>query len=291
GEEHATLGIYQDGVCRREAADPGPIPIPFPDLNAPPAQVAARGSTSGTRTELGILLDATGRVWEWPLDQSTPPQRLTELAGITGIAGGDRYALALTEGGDLYAWGFNPRGPLRPTSTSMGEALQNATRLDMPLRDNARPTLIAAASGDNHVIALDTLGRVWTWGANHGQQLGRSCGSVCAADTVNIATNNAVVSVNAGGDRSAALDQAGHLFVWGAGQLPRLLAHPDGTPVRVSHYSLSQSEGLAVTRDAQLVRFTNATAQPLELRVITNTRTGGSTNITRADLIRAGREH
>src|SRR5690606_30362525 len=46
-----------------------------------------------------------------------------------------------------------------------------------------------------------------------------------------------------------------------------------------------------VTRDAQLVRFTNATAQPLELRVITNTRTGGSTNITRADLIRAGREH
>lgn len=291
GEEHVTLGIYQDGVYRRESTDPGPIPIPFPELNAPPAQVAARGSTSGTRTEIGVLLDATGRVWEWPLNQSTPPQRLTDLAGVTSVTTGERYALALTETGDLYGWGYNPRGPLRPTSASMGETLQTITRLDMPIRDNARPTLIAIASGDNHVLALDTQGRIWAWGANHNQQLGRSCGSVCAADTLMPFTDLPIVSVSAGGTRSAALDQGGNLFVWGAGQLTRLLAHPDGTPVRVTHYSLSSTEGLALTHDGQLVRFTTNIAQPLELRVITNATTGRSTTVTRADLLRAGSTH
>ncbi len=291
GADPITLGIYQDGVYRRELADTSHIPIPFPELNAPPAQLAARGSTSGTRAELGVLLDATGRVWEWPLDQSATPSLLNELAGITSITSGDRYALALTQHGDLYGWGNNTRGPLRPTSMSMSESLQDITRLDMPIVDGARPALITVASGDNHVIALDSRGRAWSWGANHSQQLGRSCGSVCSADTIQLETDLPIVSVNAGGDRGAALDQAGRLFVWGAGRTPRLLTHPDGAPARITHYSLSASEGLAITQDAKLVRFTNNTTQPLEIRLITNETTGGSTTITRADLIRAGQEH
>src|SRR5690606_37253577 len=163
--------------------------------------------------------------------------------------------LALTQSGALYAWGYNPRGPIHPTNNSMGERLQAPTRLRMPTKDGAPPTLLPVAAGDNHGVALDTLGRVGPGGANTSNQPGRACGGTCAADTLSFDTSARILSVAAGGDRGAALDQNSHLYVWGAGQAPRLLTHADGTPARATHYSLSASEGLAVTHEGRLVHF------------------------------------
>lgn len=292
------LGVHQDGVFTKPATDDGPpIFIPFPDLNAPPTQVTARGNTSGAREEQGVLLDAAGRVWEWPLDltDTTPPERLGILTNVTSISAGDRFALALTQNGTLYGWGQNTRGPLTPARNTMGETLPTPIPLDLPLRDAVTPTVLAAAAGEHHIVALDTLGRVWTWGANNNYQAGRSCGTTCPADTLELGNTSQIISVSAGGDRGAALAQNGNLYVWGDGHVPRILANPQGALLRINQYSLSQHEGLAITNDGQLVTFTSNIATPLELTVQIPPEQDGqpprNTSVARADLLRAGNQY
>jgi len=295
GTDPNILGIHQENVFIKPALDDGPpILQAFPDSNAPPAQIAARGTTTGPRTEVGILLDAAGRVWEWPLDiaDSTPPEQLSNLTNVISISAGDRFALALTQNGRIYAWGQNPRGPLTPNRSLMNETLLEPTPLELPTRDGMTPTLLTAAAGNNHIVALDTLGNVWTWGSNQNHQAGRSCPTACPADTLNIATTSQIVSVSAGGDRSAALTQNGHLYLWGEGKPPRALTDTNDILTRVSHYSLGKTQSLAITTDGKLITFTTNTATPLELNTDVldhkGRPKGNQTTVTRADLLRAG---
>jgi alpha-tubulin suppressor-like RCC1 family protein len=68
------------------------------------------GNTSG---ELG---DGQMRAEDWP-DRSTPV-KVSGLAGVAAIAGGNRESLAVTGDGAVWAWGCNECNVVKPTYTS-----------------------------------------------------------------------------------------------------------------------------------------------------------------------------
>ena len=300
GSNPILLGIHKDNVFTRAPAAIMPVMVTFPALNAPPSRVTARGSTTDPRSELGLLLDAGGNVWEWPLTSTTPAAPvLTDdgapLASITTLHTGDRYAAALTRAGDLWIWGSNPDGPLAPGGGA--SILPTATRAHLPEVEGEAPRLISISAGLHHLLALDADGRIWSWGSNDRQQLGRSCANACAAGLVTLAEVDRIVSVQAGGNRSAALDRSGHLWVWGqtgdvnsfTGTSPQLLTRPNGSPARIAHYSLGSGASLGVDDDGTLLTWTHATATPLPITV--TTRDGYHTTLARPDLLRAGAHH
>lgn len=67
-------------------------------------------------------------------------------------AAGDEHALALTEAGEVFAWGKNYHGQL---GIAADELFQPTRVFD-----------VSAAAGENHALALTAAGEVFAWGYN-----------------------------------------------------------------------------------------------------------------------------
>ena len=85
------------------------------------------------------------------------------LSGIKQIARGELALLALTAGGDLYAWGSN-------RSNALG--LGDLTLRSVPTPVAGLPTIAKIAAGTDVSYALDGTGQVWAWGSNGSGHLG-----------------------------------------------------------------------------------------------------------------------
>ena len=74
---------------------------------------------------------------------------------------------------------------------------------------------MAISAGDNHAIALDSLGNVYTWGLNSSGQLGNgNTQTVSVPEKIN-SIGNQIVGVSAGGNLSAIVDSTGAVYVFG----------------------------------------------------------------------------
>ena len=88
------------------------------------------------------------------------------------VDAGNSHSIALDSMGRVWVWGSNDRGQL---------GLKEYATLTYPVQildgkkdEKGRPiTFSAVAAGDNFSLALDNLGRVWAWGDNENNQLGR----------------------------------------------------------------------------------------------------------------------
>ncbi|HEU4510285.1 MAG TPA: S8 family serine peptidase [Pyrinomonadaceae bacterium] len=138
------------------------------------SQIAAGGS------EFSLALKEDGTVWAWGIhfngqlgpgggnlnfDPHPNAIQVTGLpAGITAIAAGNEFCLALANDGTIWSWGSNSNFQLgRGTQFS-----QNPTPLQIPNFGNVS----AVAAGAAHGVALKTDGSVWCWGNNFEGQLG-----------------------------------------------------------------------------------------------------------------------
>ncbi|MEO1109926.1 MAG: Ig-like domain-containing protein [Pseudomonadota bacterium] len=116
------------------------------------------------------------------------PVELTEFLpeGVIEVKGGARWFMALTEDGDVYAWGPNDEGPtggLDGDPATEGEA-------------NFYPSLVAELddvnvlelqTGPNSIIAVTDTGEIFTWGSNSDGRLGFSSdGSVYAPTQIEL---------------------------------------------------------------------------------------------------------
>lgn len=97
----------------------------------------------------------------------------TNLDGsyIEQVIGGGYHTLALTGNGRVYAWGMNTEGQL-----GVGD---NTNRLSpTPVATAGTPMdgkdIVAIGAGRQHSIAVDSDGRVYTWGWNNFGQLGNN---------------------------------------------------------------------------------------------------------------------
>ena len=188
----------------------------------------------GSRTTIAI--DADGKLFAWGKGED----------GTLGV--GDRYTalkpkivegllrqpmaqltirgahvLALTERGQLWAWGRNDDGQLgtRTNETGAGGKQQRAvghTESMVPERVTGLMGVMVVhiACGRCHSMAVDRQGRLHSWGGNddgalgHGDTLSRA-----APELVKAFDGHKVVSVACGSRHTLALDEDGSLYSWG----------------------------------------------------------------------------
>jgi alpha-tubulin suppressor-like RCC1 family protein len=178
------------------------------------------------------------------------------LTGVIDIAAGAHHALALTGGGQVYAWGRQYDGQLGLAAS----ADRNTPQLITSLSDVTK-----IAAGTLHSMALRSNGQLYVWGSHTCGQLG--LGHVDYSNTTLptplLALTN-VTDIAAGGYHSLALVN-GSLWAWGDntwGQLgtgltedssvPRLVSLNGSALTGVTSVSAGERHSLAVTTDGRI---------------------------------------
>ena len=146
-----------------------------------------------------------------------------ETAVSPQVSVGDGFMVALASDGSLYAWGSNFAGTLGNGTTSDN---QKPVKVTSPLNTK----FVSVSAGWNHVIALSSDGKVYTWGANGYGQLGiDSKGFVTTPKQVSLPTEDKVIAVAAGNSFSLALTSTGSVYAWGLNSFGQLGTSTDLT--------------------------------------------------------------
>jgi alpha-tubulin suppressor-like RCC1 family protein len=160
-------------------------------------------------------------------EQSTVPVAVSELSGVTAVAGGARHSLALLGNGTVMAWGANGSGQLGNGSI---------TGSDVPVAVSGLSGVVAIAAGADYSLALLGNGTVMAWGANGSGQLGN--GTTTGSDVpVAVSGLSEVTAISGGSEHSLALLKNGTVMAWGLnlyGQLGNGTTTNSDGPVAVS---------------------------------------------------------
>ncbi len=137
-----------------------------------------------------LALGTGGQIWSWGRNQSgqlgdgtkttrRSPVHVTtaasvNLSNIVAVGAGADHSLALTSGGDVYAWGANSWGQVGDGST---------TARTRAVHVSGFSNIVAIAGGRQSSIALTQGGDVYTWGDNRQGQLGHGSTSTSPRTT------------------------------------------------------------------------------------------------------------
>ncbi len=195
-----------------------------------PVQVP--GLTGVTQISAGLGYDlalrSDGTVWAWGFNQTgqlgdgntttipnSTPVQVTGLTGVTQIAAGNGFGLALRSDGTVWAWGWNNGGQL-------GDGTM--TDSDVPVQVAGLTGVIQIAAGGSSAMAVRVQFRrtafvrtVWTWGHNEQGQLGD--GTTTDRTTPELVAGiNApsIAAISAGATFAMVLGSDGSVWDWGA---------------------------------------------------------------------------
>lgn len=225
-----------DMVATITSLDSGAAYSPIPGIPSGMKQVCANETAS-------YALDASGKVWSWGSNfqgqlgrQSNVvlnqlPAKIETLPRITHLATGKNHTLALSDKGEVWAWGANTAGQL-------GQGSLNS--LSKPTRVVMNTAIRAIAAGDTHSLAIDTNGRLYAWGSNNLGQLGPVMSSKLmgfSARPIRVQLGFMLKQVDAGMHYTIALSDQGELYAWGwngMGQLGESMAHATNQATKIS---------------------------------------------------------
>jgi alpha-tubulin suppressor-like RCC1 family protein len=230
-----------------------------------------------------LALAADGIVWAWGANRSgqlgteavchhpmggcaSPlPRPVRGLPPVLAIAGGGEFSLALARDGVVWAWGTNEAGQRGRDPTTTGACGPDPCSVQ-PLPVSGLPPITAIAAGDDHSLALDGTGRVWTWGGNAVGQLGR--GTWVSSSSPRPLGLTGIVAIAGGRRSSAALDGRGTLWTWGWNAFGQLgTATTVNSPVPVPVHGVGHVVALAQGSEAMhrlvLVAPTSPSVLPL----------------------------
>lgn len=140
------------------------------------------------------------------------PQLVKTLSDkiIIDIACGEAHTLALTETGDLYAWGRGFEGQLGIRSSI--EAVSVPKYIDAFFGKK----ITKVACGQRHSLAIDSNGFLYAWGEARCGQLGEGKHrQVKRPQLVEFPVEVKIKDVMAGAGHTAALSAEGEIYLWG----------------------------------------------------------------------------
>src|SRR6266704_3335305 len=197
---------------------------------------------SGPLTPKTVPLWAEGRDSEVPVvvpglstgttKTSAVPVPVKGLSGVTAIAAGSLFSLALMSNGTVVAWGDNREGQL-------GDGTLRNSTVPVPVTGLSGVTSIAA--GALHSLAVLGNGTAMAWGDNESGQLGVGRRVSLRVVPTAVAKITGITAIAAGEEHSVALLSDGSVWVWGGNgefQLARRNGFPGGigqsnVPLRV----------------------------------------------------------
>ncbi len=188
-------------------------------------------------------VNASGNIWSWgnnfqgqlgrsskqALSQS--PEKIETLTKIISVAPGKNHTLALTNKGEVWAWGANGAGQL-------GQGHLNS--LAEPTRVRINAPIHSIAAGDTHSLALDTNGNLYAWGSNNCGQLGPLQSSKkigWSPFPVRVPLGFKLKQADAGMHYTVGLSDQGEVYAWGwnsFGQLGGSTSKMTSKPTKIS---------------------------------------------------------
>jgi RHS repeat-associated protein len=140
------------------------------------------------------------------------------LSGVTSVAGGGFFSVALKTGGTVWTWGDNSSRQLG--SGSSASEVDTPGEVVGPGGTGYLTGVAAVSAGYAHALALKADGTVWSWGSNQMGQLGDGTTQlratpvqVVGAGSVGVLSN--VVAISAGPHHSVAVKSDGTVWSWG----------------------------------------------------------------------------
>ncbi|MGQ0829238.1 MAG: RCC1 domain-containing protein [Bacteroidota bacterium] len=176
--------------------------------------------TNGTVHSTGF--NAFGQLGDGTNVDKSTPVAVSSISNIIAISSGAEHTLALQSNGEVWAWGYNAFGQL-------GDGNNGNSNLPVKVSNGSGNLtgIVAVSAGDDHSLALDNLGRVWSWGRNANGQLGDGTSSDNNF-AVLISTLTNVAAITAGDATSMALRCDGTVWLWGSNEYGQL---GDGTTI------------------------------------------------------------
>ena len=284
--------------CTSGACGTTPVPVVGTSGGIAISGVTAIAASSSGEHSLALLNNGTVVAWGYNADGelgdgtnngpdqcegaipcSTTPVAVNGLTGVTAIAAGEDYSLALLGNGTVMAWGANEFGQLGDGSTT---ASDTPVAVNLPAGD----VVTAIAASDGTSMALLNDGTVMAWGNNSGGELGDGLSNgpaICPYDnkgcsTVPVAVGgpndpplSGVTAIAVGG-ASLALLGNGTVMAWGDNGFGELgtgsITGPDlcntgspcsTTPVAVS--GLSDVNSISATAYFSMALLNNGTVE------------------------------
>nr|CCC48760.1 putative regulator of chromosome condensation [Trypanosoma vivax Y486] len=149
-------------------------------------------------------------------DNRCPMDEIVAQHGVRMVSGGKGFTVLLTENNQAYAAGQAGMGQLGLGSVT-AEHVSSFAEISLPKEDG----VVTVSCGHNFVIAISTLGTVYSWGSNSHGQLGLGDAvpvGECASSPQEIEAFNStkqIVQVACGGTFAIALSLDGKVYSWG----------------------------------------------------------------------------
>jgi alpha-tubulin suppressor-like RCC1 family protein len=142
------------------------------------------------------------------------PTKIPGIYWAVSVAAGANHTSVVTEDGVVWSFGYNNNGQVGDNTL--------VSKTNKTVTVNLRLTgAFNVSAGQDHTLALQDTGMVWSWGINANGQLGFADHSDGAVPRV-IPGLEGIVSIAAGGNFSLALGSEGRVYSWGANDMGQL---------------------------------------------------------------------
>jgi alpha-tubulin suppressor-like RCC1 family protein len=258
-----TLAVQSDGTVWGWGSGPsgelGSVPQTFGTPVQIPGLSGIIAVAAGKSHALALRND--GSVWAWGDDStgalgtgsgasSNPvPAQVINLTGVTALAAGTGFSLALGTGGAVWSWGDNTLGQLGQGVLSTGSSFR------LPV--TGLPVIVTLAAGDSHALAVGVDGSLWTWGDNTDGELGN--GSVGSANPkpTKVGSLGPMAGISAGTNLSLAVSTAGQVWAWGADASGQLGSGGDFVPLPIDVPSLTDVQAVGAGEGVSIALLAN----------------------------------
>ncbi|HET7016753.1 MAG TPA: hypothetical protein VFI65_22715 [Streptosporangiaceae bacterium] len=193
-----------------------PVTVPLPSGTVVTA-VAAGDIDSLAVTSTGLLYswgaNQYGQLGDASTQPSNVPVKVIFPKGTKIVAAGTsyNYSMALSSGGQVYAWGYDGSGQL-------GVGDYTASEVPRLVKLPHGTKVVKIANGGYDGLALTAGGKLWAWGDDAFGQLGDGSFKTSLRPVlVKVPAGIKITSIGAGSEHGIALTSTGSVLTWGRG--------------------------------------------------------------------------